>query len=182
MQRLQRNIRRTLHPHEDHAVCGCADVRGQRRAHIRVATGGTTHVLDAVKAPEPIVNAVDAYLPCLTTALLRANHGIRDDERRDTGDVGRRTRLLLEIIRELLPKEPGRDNQVVGLAQPSDDEIAQAATYGITHQECAGENCHRGRHADDHGQMRAPVVGETLEEKTPHGVTHPPDSRPATSP
>ena len=134
-----------------------------------------------MKAPEPIVHTVDAHLPGLAAGLLHADDGVGDDERNDAGERRRGLGLFLQVGCQLFPKETRRGDDVVGLTQTSNNKIAETAAHGIADQQCAGENGDRGRHAEHHSKMRAPVIREAAEDQTDM-LTHPPDSRLATSP
>ena len=107
---------------------------------------------NAMKPPEPIVDAVDTDCPDATAALLRGDEPLEDDERR--------RRMLERRLRELRAEESGRDDRRVGAPKTLQHEIAQAAADGVADEQRAGEHRHRGRHAHDHGEVRPPVVAQ----------------------
>ncbi len=89
---------------------------------------------------------------CTLTTAFAATSGTTPETAADAPE------LVLQVGGELFSKEPGRDDHVIGLAQSSDHEIAQAAAYGIADQQCPGEDGDRGRDAEHDGEMGAPVV------------------------
>ena len=49
---------------------------------------------------------------------------------------------------------------MVGVSEPLQDQIAQAAAYGIADKQSPRENCNGRRHAKHDGGVRAPIVRE----------------------
>ena len=72
---------------------------------------------------------------------------------------------LCRSLGKLVAEKTARSNYKVRLAEPLDDEIAQAGAHGITDQQRAGEHSDGSGHAKHDGEIGAPVVEQTSFEK-----------------
>ena len=72
----------------------------------------------------------------------------------------RREAGWLEVLRELLAEESSETTADIGGAETLQHQIAQAAAHRVADEQRAGEHRHRGRHADDHGEVRPPVIAQ----------------------
>ena len=82
------------------------------------------------------------------------HESVRDDEWRRSGHAC----LIPEVSGEGVAEEPaGRDN-LIGASQTAKGDVAQASADRVANDEGAGKHRHRGRHTEDHGEVRPPVV------------------------
>jgi hypothetical protein len=75
---------------------------------------------------------------------------------------------LLQLIGQRLAEEPSARHDVLGRAQASDGEVAQATADRVADQQRAGEHRHRRRDAEHDGQVGAPVIGGGVEDEAEH--------------
>ena len=68
-------------------------------------------------------------------------------------------------LRQVLVEEPRALERVGRGPEPPQDEIAQARAHGIADHERAPEHGHCGGHAEERGEMRAPIVDEAAEDQ-----------------
>ena len=70
-----------------------------------------------------------------------------------------------KFTRELFSKKPGGHNDVVGLAEPPDDEVTEAGADRHADNERAGQHGDGNRHTGYDGKIGAPVMGEAPAKK-----------------
>ena len=163
LQRLDRHGGRPRHAHQHRASGLDADVLGQCRADQRLAAlcgGLPVGHGDAVKTPEALVHAVHRDARHAPPARLIADHAFDDDHRGNRGERSGERAVGAKLVRQRVAEEPRGDDDLVGPAEPMEDEIAKAAAHGLADQERAGEHRHRRRDAQRHRRVGAAVVGE----------------------
>ena len=111
-----------------------------------------------VEPPEALVDAVDQHAGGAPARRLVGDEAARRDQRRR-----RRGAARDEIRRQRVPEESRRRDDVAGPPEPRQHEIAQAAAHRVANQQRAAEHGHRRRHAEDDGEVGAPVVGGAAE-------------------
>ena len=148
-QRLQGNVGGLLQAGQQHVAGADAKLRGERRRDEYAVTR-----FDPVKLPEAIVDAVDQHAGGAPARRLVGHDAARCDQ-------GRRRRCAArdEILRQRVPEESHRRDDVAGPPEPRQHEIAKAAAHRVANQQCTAEHGHRRRHAQDDGEVRSPVIG-----------------------
>ena len=58
---------------------------------------------------------------------------------------------------QILAEEAVARDYVIGIAQPRQHQVPQTGAHRIAHQQRAAQHAGRGRHAQQHGQVRAPI-------------------------
>src|SRR5437667_7192106 len=129
------------------------------------------HVRNAVKPPEPIVDAVHLDTRGTPAARLIGDETLQHHERSDA--VERRAERLVarEFGCERFTEETGRQHHDIGAAETLQHEIPEAAADRIADEERAGKNGHGCRDAQHHGDVRPPVVREAAKDQA--GLAHP---------
>ena len=134
-------------------------------AHEGVAIVRPCDTAHAVEGPETVVDTVHLYLPCAPAAVLLGDDTFSHHERHDTVDAHCERRVGNQVARELFTKEPRREDELICAPETLHDEVAQAASHRVTHEERAGQDRHRCGHAKNHRDVRAPVMRQAAVDK-----------------
>ena len=170
VQRVERDVGRPLDADEDGAIGRGADLARQRRADVGLAIGDRRYRRHVVEAPEAIVDAVDEHLAGAPPALLIGDEALHHDERRHRPEPAREIRMGADRLGQRLAEEVRRHDDVVGVAEPLQHEVAQARPHRVADEQRAGEHGDRRGDAGDDGQVRPPVVAEAAGDERP-GLT-----------
>ena len=160
VQRVERDVGRPLHADEDGAIGRGADLARQRGADVGLAIRDCRYRRRVVEAPEALVDAVDEHLAGAPPALLIGDEALHHDERRHRPEPGREIRMGADRLGQRLAEEVRRHDDVVGVAEALQHQVAQARPNRVADQQRTGEHGDRRGHAGDDGQVRPPVVAE----------------------
>ncbi len=122
---------------------------GQRRRDEHAVDRG-----ESVEIPEALVDAVDQHAAGAPAGRLQRHEAIDRDHRRG----GRRAQLFAGKRGGALVEEGHRGDDLIGAAQASEREIAQAAPHRVADDQRTRQHRHRGRDAEHDGQVGAPMV------------------------
>ena len=116
-----------------------------------------------MERPEPGVDAVDEDAGGPPPAGF-VGHGTGGDHQ---GSRGRTRDAAAKIIGQRFAEEAGGVDGDAGPPEPLQREIAQAAAHRIADDERARQHRGRGRHAEEHGQVGAPVEADAAGDERP---------------
>jgi hypothetical protein len=140
VQRFERNIRRPLNTDEDRVPNPRIDLSCKRGADERVAIRRPTDIANAMEAPEPIVDPVNARLCHTAPFVLGGHRSLHDDQRRYSREGSLELGSNSEVLCQLLAEQVRRCDDVVGAAEAIQHQIAQAAANGIADEQRARQH------------------------------------------
>src|SRR5215211_6664276 len=142
-------------------------LRGEPLAEERLVALGGANTLQTMESPESIVDSVDLHARRASPAVLCGDKTLCCNQRH----------RLPERARQLFAEKSLRYNHAIRIAEPLQDEIAQARAHRYAHHQRAREDSDRDRNACDDGEIRAPVVaqasalqGPGVHRATPHAA------------
>ena len=134
---------------------------GKRLAQQRLVPGPARRPVEAVKPPEAIVDGIHLNARGRRPLVLIGDKPFHHDERR--GPSLPESAALASA--ELLAEESRRQHDVIGLAEPLQNQIAQARAHRHADHQRAGEHRDGNRHTGDDGEVGPPVVAEAAAKK-----------------
>jgi hypothetical protein len=118
-----------------------------------------------VELPEAIVHAVYRHARHAPSGRLIADHRLDDDHRGDRGERAREGGVGGDVGGQLFAEKARRDDDLIGAAEAIEHQIPQAAADRVADQQRAAEHRHRGRDAEHHRGVGAPVVPESVSDE-----------------
>ena len=155
-QRFDWHLGRLLETRQKHISLFGADLRCERRRDHH-AFGRR----QPVERPEAFVDAIHNHLRGASSGRLERDEGVGDDERRRRAGTER----ALEVVRQVLTEESHRRQDLIGVSQPAERDVAQAVAHRVADDQRTGEHGHGRRHAQRHGEIGAPVKARGAEDE-----------------
>jgi len=66
-------------------------------------------------------------------------------------------------VTPLLAEQIRRRDDVVGLTQAAEQQVAKTAADRVAHEQCSRQHRHSRGHAEHDGDVRAPVIGQAAD-------------------
>ena len=121
------------------------------------SAGDTIDAVDRllpVKAPEPIVDAVDDHVRRPAAGRLERHERVGNDQRCRGGC----SKFFLDVRREVLTKEAHRRQHLIGVAETPERNVAKTAAHRVANHERPGQHGNRGGNAKGDGEIGPPVI------------------------
>ena len=163
VQRFPGNGGRLGHAQQDGVAGAGGELAGESGSEQNLVPAGRG-AGEALELPETLVYTVDRYAGGTAAGGFVRSDGLQNDER--AGGAAWR--------RELLAEETGTGDRRIGIAQPGQYKVAQAAADRIAHQRGAAKHRDRRGNTQQNGQVGAPVPGQATRQQGGglHGATH----------
>ena len=117
-----------------------------------------------MKPPETFIHSIDGDLRASLATRFVSDERLENDDGAGGVDDSRRSFLSAELIGQYFSEKQRRSDDEIRCTKSIQKKTLETGSNRVADQKCPGQNGDRHGHAQDHGEVRSPVVGETSDD------------------